>query len=380
EREAGGCLDPADVKPAPVLRRVLRGVHDRAAVLAAVRKTLHDPQRDQQDRREDADRCVSRQDADAERREAHHRDCDHERLLAARSVADPPEYERAERTHCEARRERQQREDERGRLVDPREELARDQRRKRSEQNEVVGFEDRPGRRSEHDAAKLAGLVGRGDEDIRDRVGGAHASCSLLDRITSFSRSQRRTIAVLSSSAPTSSRPSAARRFTSSITGAVAPSAAPRSAAIATSFARSPSANPVANLRVSTWPGKLMSVWKLRPVDVFITSTITAGSSPKRLPTISASAVTVKAVAATTLFSAFIAWPQPSAPVRTSRSPSTRSTGSAVASAASSSAPIMIVSVPVWAFATSPETGASINAMPRARSSAPSSRVPSGSG
>src|SRR5690606_18034216 len=357
ERETGCGLNPADVKPATPVRRMLGRVDDRPAVLAAVGKPLDDPQRDQQDRRDDPRGRVGRQQADAEGRQSHHRDRDQERLLATGAIADAAEEQRAERAHGEACGERQEREDEPGRLVHAGEELTRDQRRERAEQDEIVGLEDRAGRGAEHDSAELPVLGAPGGDSVGDRVRRAHSPRS-GSTTTPFNRSQRRMTAVLSAAAPTSSRPSAKIRFTSSSTGVVAPSAAARPEAIDTSFASRPSVKPVEKRRGSTCMGKLISTWKLRPVDALITSTMTAGSRPKRFPTINASAVAANALAATMLLRAFIACPQPRRPTRTSRSPSTRRIGSAVASAASSSVPIMIVSVPVSAFATSPETGA----------------------
>ncbi len=62
----------------------------------------------------------------------------------------------------------------------------------------------------------------------------------------------------------------------------------------------------------------------------------------------------------TRLFSAFIAWPEPTAPVRSTDVPIADSTGIA-RSIVASSPPTMIASCPVFARGTPPDTGASIS-------------------
>ena len=72
----------------------------------------------------------------------------------------------------------------------------------------------------------------------------------------------------------------------------------------------------------------------------------------------------MKAVPATKLFSAFMAWPLPGPPTSNSRVPIFGSTGFAAATAAASP-PIMIASEPSVARGTPPDTGASTKARPR---------------
>ena len=83
-----------------------------AAVLAAERETLGKAEADQNDRRDDADRGVGRQQSDEESADAHERHCDDESVFAADKVAEPAEEQCAERTHGETGREGEQREDE----------------------------------------------------------------------------------------------------------------------------------------------------------------------------------------------------------------------------------------------------------------------------
>ena len=66
-----------------------------------------------------------------------------------------------------------------------------------------------------------------------------------------------------------------------------------------------------------------------------------------------------KPPALTRLFNAFIAWPEPTAPVRSTEVPVARSTGITLSMIAGSP-PTMIASSPVFARGTPPDTGASI--------------------
>ena len=83
---------------------MLRDVDGRAAVLAAEREALKKTQRDEDDRREDADLRVRRQKADEDGRETHDRDGDQERVLAADDVPERTEEDGAERPDEKARR------------------------------------------------------------------------------------------------------------------------------------------------------------------------------------------------------------------------------------------------------------------------------------
>ena len=130
---------------------------------------------------------------------------------------------------------------------------------------------------------------------------------------------------------------------------------------------------------VTTSSFSTTSVLKLRPVEELTTSSITRGSRPNSLPMASASAAVVYAEAPRKLFSAFIAWPDPSGPVRKIRWPSVWSTGSTCANASSSCPPTMSDSVPASARVIPPETGASITRTPAGARSCASAFVPTGS-
>ena len=83
-----------------------------AAIFAAERETLGKAEADQNDRRDDADRSVGRQQSDEESADAHERHRDDEGVFAADKVAEPAEEQCAERTHGKTGREGEQREDE----------------------------------------------------------------------------------------------------------------------------------------------------------------------------------------------------------------------------------------------------------------------------
>ena len=173
-------LDEARVQAALAVRRVLGDVRRGAAVFAAEREPLQQAQRDQQDRRSDANGRVSRQQADQERRRAHDHDRHEERVLAPDLVADPPEHERAERPHREARREREQRHDERARFLERREELLCHHRRERTVEVEVVPLEHRAEARR-HDHAAMAGADSF-PAHVRHRVPPVPRACCDCDR------------------------------------------------------------------------------------------------------------------------------------------------------------------------------------------------------
>ena len=109
------------------------------------------PQGHQDDRRGHADGRVGRQDADSDRRQAHDHDGHEEGVLAPDHVAEAAEHQRPERPHEEARRESQQRGDERGRRVERGEELLGDDPGQRSVQVEVVPLENGAEARREDD-------------------------------------------------------------------------------------------------------------------------------------------------------------------------------------------------------------------------------------
>jgi hypothetical protein len=82
---------------------MLRHIGRRAAIFAAEREALQQPQRDQQDRGQDADMLIEGQEADGKRRSAHHEDRDQEGVLAADKIPDPAEHDGTEWPHKEAR-------------------------------------------------------------------------------------------------------------------------------------------------------------------------------------------------------------------------------------------------------------------------------------
>ena len=146
---------------------MLGDVDDGAAKLAADREPLEDPKHHEQQRRRDADCRASRQHADQERREAHDRERDQERVLAADAVADPAEHERPERAHDEADREGREREDEGRRRVNAREEMGGEIARERAIEEEVVPLEERPERRGADDVRR----PGRAPQAFRRKTG-----------------------------------------------------------------------------------------------------------------------------------------------------------------------------------------------------------------
>ena len=144
EPEGRRGLDPARVEPAPAIGRMLGDIGRRTAVLTAEREALQHAQHDEDDGCRHTDGGVVRQQADEGGRHAHQHDGDEEGALTADEVAEPPEDERAEGPYEEACREGEQREDEAGGLVDPGEELLRDDDRQRAVEVEVVPLEHRP--------------------------------------------------------------------------------------------------------------------------------------------------------------------------------------------------------------------------------------------
>ncbi len=153
-----------------------------AAVLAAERQALQQAQRDQQDRREPADRHVGGQQADREGRAAHHDDGDEEGVLAPDQVADAPEHQRAEGPHQEAGRVGGECRQQRRRVVALRKEEGREERRQRGVEVEVVPLENRAQGRSEDDSF----LFLRGGGAQRQRAGGGRhvsVSCCFSNRI-----------------------------------------------------------------------------------------------------------------------------------------------------------------------------------------------------
>jgi len=126
-----------------VVWRVLGHVGCRATVLAAQRETLDQAQRDQDDRRRDADRFVRRKKADDEGRHTHQQDRDQEGVLAPDQIADAAEDDGAEGSYRKAGRERQQRKQELRGWIQTRKELLADDRGERAVKIKVIPLEYR---------------------------------------------------------------------------------------------------------------------------------------------------------------------------------------------------------------------------------------------
>jgi hypothetical protein len=90
---------------APAVRRVLDQEHHRAGIFAADRKPLHHAQQRQRDRRQQAERCVSRQKPDQEGRDRHGGDREGERHAPSEPVADVADHHAADRPHQITERE-----------------------------------------------------------------------------------------------------------------------------------------------------------------------------------------------------------------------------------------------------------------------------------
>ena len=151
QAERGRRLDPRRVIATLVVGRVFGDIGRSPTVFAAQRQALQHAQRDQDDRRGDADRGRPGKQADEESRQAHDENGDEECVFAPYQIADATEDERAERTHQKARGESQKREDvARGLRIFSKERRA-DEGRERTVEVEVIPFENRSERRSEDD-------------------------------------------------------------------------------------------------------------------------------------------------------------------------------------------------------------------------------------
>ena len=122
-----------------------------AAIFAAERETLGEAEANQNDRRDDADRSVGRQQSDEESADAHERHRDDEGVFAADKVAEPAEEQCAERTHGKTGREGEQREDESRCRIHTGKELCGKNRRQGAVDIKVVPLEYCTERRSEDD-------------------------------------------------------------------------------------------------------------------------------------------------------------------------------------------------------------------------------------
>ena len=137
-------LNPAGVLPALAGRGVLSDVDRRAAIFAAERQALEQPQQHKQRRRGDAGGGIGRQHADECGCRTHQRDGDEEGIFAADLVAEIAEQDRAERTHTKARTKcGKAGEGRSGRIVRWKKQRS-EQRSKDAVDEEIIPFEHRP--------------------------------------------------------------------------------------------------------------------------------------------------------------------------------------------------------------------------------------------
>ena len=148
------------VQRALVLRRVLGGDQRRARPFAAQTDALHEAAQAQDHNRQQTDLLVGRQASDEERGHAHRHQGDDQRLLAAETVTEVAEDQRADRAGDERDRERDQAEQQRdGRVGGVREEHGREVvRRGGAVGVEVIEFDGRADHRGgDHGFDRIAG-------------------------------------------------------------------------------------------------------------------------------------------------------------------------------------------------------------------------------
>jgi hypothetical protein len=150
---------------------VLGDVDRGAAIFATERQALHQPQRDQHDRRDDAPARIARQHADEECTETHQRHGDEESVFAADQVAEPAEDQGAERAHCETCGIGQERENKTDRLRHVGEEIFRQKYAERAVNVKVIPFENGAERGGKDDQAFFASHAAGAAHSVRaDRV------------------------------------------------------------------------------------------------------------------------------------------------------------------------------------------------------------------
>jgi hypothetical protein len=125
------------------VRGVLGHVGGGAAVFAAQRQALREPQHHEDDRGEEADFLIGRQHPDERGRKAHHEDRDEKGVLAADKVADAAEHERAERPHREAHAEQREAGEKAGGLIARREKQFPEKHGEGAVDIKVIPLEDR---------------------------------------------------------------------------------------------------------------------------------------------------------------------------------------------------------------------------------------------
>jgi hypothetical protein len=112
-----------------------------AAIFAAERDALDEPQDDERDRRRGANVGVGRQEPDQERRASHDRHGKQEAVFAPSPVTEGSEDQRADGAHERRRREGPERQQEPRRRRNAAEELLGKHQRERAEQEEIVPLE-----------------------------------------------------------------------------------------------------------------------------------------------------------------------------------------------------------------------------------------------
>jgi len=161
EAQRGGDLDEAGIEAALLVFHMLGHVHCGAAVLAAESQALQHADDDEDDRRKPPGSFKRGQQADGCGGSAHDRQGDDEGNAPADEVADPPEEERAEGPHQEPHRKRSQVGDESEGVIPRGVKLGRQHCRERSEDIEVIPFDEGAGGGAQDDLAERVARVRR---------------------------------------------------------------------------------------------------------------------------------------------------------------------------------------------------------------------------
>src|SRR5262249_34307966 len=157
DAERGRRLQPARVVAAILVGDVLGDVGNGPAIFTAEAETLDEPEQEQDDRSQQTDRCVRRDEPDEGRRETHAAQRDEERVLPADLVTEPAEQEGAQRSDQEADRENRHRAEECRDRMAFLEELDGEDRSQAAEDVEVVPLDDVTHCGRDDDAAQLSG-------------------------------------------------------------------------------------------------------------------------------------------------------------------------------------------------------------------------------
>ena len=148
-------LWPARPEAAPCGVAMLGSHQHRPAPFSADGEALDQPQDDQRDRSPDTDLCIGREQADEDRRDAHHDQTEHQEALAADAIAEMSKDDPADGPSDEAQRigrEREHRTDERVELG--KEQLVEDERGGRAVEEEIVPLDGRADEARHHHAPK----------------------------------------------------------------------------------------------------------------------------------------------------------------------------------------------------------------------------------